>query len=253
MTPPSKPSHIDLEDIARFDELAKQWWNVDGPMKPLHDFTPVRIQYILDSLKKAGKSNPNTSADMPLKGLNILDIGCGGGLLAEPFARLGATVMGIDASEGAIEAANCHAEQQGLNITYQAIDSTDLASQDEFIQRFDCVYASEVIEHVTDRDAFLAAMAKLVKTDGVVLLTTINKSLPALLGAKLAAEYILGLVPAGTHDFNKFIRPQQLTQECARHGIFIDNVTGFIPQIGGGFKCSSVTAINYGVCGRRHR
>ena len=248
----SSASHIDPEDIARFENLADQWWDTDGPMEPLHAFTPVRIQYILDCLKKAGRLSQNTTRQ-PLHGLRILDIGCGGGLLAEPLSRLGADMMGIDASEGAIKAARIHASQQNLDISYHTADSTDLAHNPEFKGAFDLVYASEVIEHVTDRKVFLKAMAQLVKRDGLVILTTINQTLAALLGAKIAAEYLLKIVPAGTHDFHKFVRPKQLANECKEQGILVHNITGFVPQIGGGFTSSSITAINYGVCGRRQQ
>ena len=250
-TPTSSASvQIDPEDIARFDALALQWWDVDGPMQPLHAFTPVRMDYIVDCLRKAGLASRDLKQPTPLSGVRMLDIGCGGGLLAEPCARLGAEMTAIDASEGAISAARHHSQHQGLSIAYHATDSTSLSQQPDFQHYFDCVYASEVIEHVASRADFLASVAQLVKPGGLVILTTINQSLPALIGAKIAAEYLLGLVPRGTHDFAKFIRPRQLARECADVGIEVDDITGFVPRLGGGFARSSVTAINYGLSGR---
>ena len=181
---------------------------------------------------------------------SVLDIGCGGGLLAEPIARLGAKVTGIDASEGAIMAAKAHAEQQNLDIDYLLTSSEDMTREAKNRARFDFIYASEVIEHVTDRPAFIAAMAAMLKPDGIVAITTINKSLPALLLAKFAAEYIVRIVPAGTHQFNQFVSPQTLQNECAVSGILIDDVTGFVPDLKGGFKFATVTAINYGISGQ---
>ena len=243
-------SSVDDADIARFDQLAAQWWDVAGAMKPLHQFTPVRIDYISNCIRRAGLSGMRHPT-LLLSGLKVLDVGCGGGLLAEPLARLGAEITAIDASQGAIMAAQAHARQQNLAIDYRATSSEALLAEDGYAGRFDLVYASEVIEHVNDRNSFLSALAGLVRPDGLVIITTINKSVPALLGAKIAAEYLLNLVPRGTHEFDKFITPRQLVSECAEHNIAIDNITGFVPRLSGGFRCSSVTAVNYGVCGRR--
>ena len=241
-----KRSTIDTEDIARFDALAAEWWDPRGAMRPLHQFTPIRVDYLLKCARRAGLLQSSGRLD----NIEILDIGCGGGLLAEPIARLGAKVTGIDASEGAIMAAKAHAEQQNLDIDYLLISSEDMTREAKNRARFDFIYASEVIEHVTDRPAFIAAMAAMLKPDGIVAITTINKSLPALLLAKFAAEYIVRIVPAGTHQFNQFVSPQTLQNECAASGILIDDVTGFVPDLKGGFKFAAVTAINYGISGQ---
>jgi len=240
---------IDADDIDRFDRQADQWWNPDGPMKPLHLFTPVRINYILTVARRAGLSGATGQA-APLDGRRFLDVGCGGGLLAEPLARLGAQMTAIDASAGAITAAQHHAEQQGLEIDYRHMPVEELAAQPDKTGHFDLIYASEIIEHVSDRDMFLQSIARLLAPQGVVVFTTISKTVPALMLAKFAAEYVLNLVPRGTHEFDKFIRPEQLSCECAAAGILIDDVTGFIPTPGGGFRFSSVTAVNYGASGQ---
>lgn len=241
---------IDAEDISRFDRQAGDWWNPDGPMKPLHLFTPVRVDYILSAARRAGLTVTDTAADAPLAGRAVLDVGCGGGLLAEPLTRLGGQVTAIDASDGAVATARQHATDQGLDIDYRHMPVEELAGQTDMAGRFDVIYASEIIEHVSDRDIFLQAIARLLKPEGVVVITTISKSVPALLLAKFAAEYVLNLVPRGTHQFDKFIRPEQLSRECADAGILIDDVTGFVPAPGGGFRFSSVTAVNYGASGQ---
>jgi len=248
----SQTQSVDEADVARFDQLAAQWWDDTGAMKPLHQFTPVRIEYILNCIRRAGLSR-DLSVHQPLAGLKLLDVGCGGGLLAEPLARLGADITAIDASQGAIHAAKTHAQKQKLAIDYKQMSSESLLAETGYAGRFEVVYASEVIEHVKDRHSFLSTLAQLVRPDGLVIITTINKSVPALLAAKLAAEYLLNLVPRGTHEFDKFITPRQLVAECADHAISIEDITGFVPRLSGGFRCSSMTAVNYGVCGRRLR
>jgi len=176
----------------------------------------------------------------------MLDIGCGGGLLAEPMARLGATVTGIDVTEAAIMAATAHAKQGGLDIDYLCSTAEDLASTGV---TFDVIYASEVIEHVADRGLFIKAIASMLDPKGVVIVTTINRSLPALLLAKFALEYVVRLVPAGTHDPRKFVRPNELRREFAAAGIMLDDMTGLAPRPGGGFKQTGSLAINYAASG----
>ena len=182
----------------------------------------------------------------PLTGLRILDIGCGGGLLAEPMARLGATVTGIDATEAAIMAATAHAKQANLNIDYHCSTAEDLASTDI---TFDVIYASEVIEHVANRGLFIKAIASILDPQGVVIVTTINRSLPALLLAKFALEYVVRLVPAGTHDPRKFVRPNELRREFAAAGIMLDDMTGLAPRPSGGFTQTGSLAVKYAASG----
>ena len=234
----------DQTEIDNFAALSDQWWDQKGPMAPLHAFTPVRIDYILQSI---GRFFPiKTGAKPSLAGLKILDIGCGGGLLSEPMARLGAEVTGIDVTAPAISAAKIHAESMQLAIDYQVITAEDLAASSA---KFDVIYASEVIEHVADRPLFVKAIATMLAPNGVVVITTINRSLPALVFAKFALEYIVRLVPAGTHDPRKFVRPAELRAEFAATGIALDDMTGFAPCPGGGFMPIGSLAINYAASG----
>ena len=234
----------DQTEIDNFAALSNQWWDQKGPMAPLHAFTPVRIDYILQSI---GRFFPIKTGPKPsLAGLKILDIGCGGGLLAEPMARLGAEVTGIDVTAPAISAAKIHAESMQLAIDYQVITAEDLAAS---CAKFDVIYASEVIEHVADRPLFVKAIATMLAPNGVVVITTINRSLPALVFAKFALEYIVRLVPAGTHDPRKFVRPAELRAEFAAAGIVLDDMTGFAPCPGGGFMPIGSLAINYAASG----
>ena len=238
----------DQREIDNFATLSDHWWDMRGPIAPLHAFTPIRIDYILANIERfwPKKARLAAPAARPLTGLRILDVGCGGGLLAEPLARLGATVTGIDVTEAAIMAATAHAKQTGLDIDYRCITVEDLASTGT---TFDVVYASEVIEHVADRGLFIKAIASMLHPKGVVIVTTINRSLPALLLAKFALEYVVRLVPAGTHDPQKFVRPSELRQEFAVAGIILDDMIGLTPGPGGGFKQTGSLAINYAASG----
>ena len=238
----------DQREIDNFAALSDQWWDPAGPMAPLHAFTPIRIDYILANIERFWPvaARAEASRAQPLTGLRILDIGCGGGLLAEPMARLGGSVTGTDVTEAAITAAALHASQNGLDIDYQCCTAETLASSGT---RFDVIYASEVIEHVADRALFIEAIARMLQPQGVVIITTINRSLPALLLAKFALEYIVRLVPAGTHDPRKFVRPAELRSEFAAAGIMLDDITGLAPRASGGFRQTGSLAINYAASG----
>ena len=238
----------DQREIDNFAALSDQWWDPAGPMAPLHAFTPIRIDYILANIERFWPVTARAEASraQPLTGLRILDIGCGGGLLAEPMARLGGSVTGTDVTEAAITAAALHASQNGLDIDYQCCTAETLASSGA---RFDVIYASEVIEHVADRGLFIEAIARMLQPQGVVIITTINRSLPALLLAKFALEYIVRLVPAGTHDPRKFVRPAELRAEFAAAGIMLDDITGLAPRASGGFRQTGSLAINYAASG----
>ena len=238
----------DQREIDNFSALSDQWWDSAGPMAPLHAFTPIRIDYILANIERFWPvaARAEASHAQPLTGLRILDIGCGGGLLAEPMARLGGSVTGTDVTETAITAAALHASQNGLDIDYQCCTAETLASSGA---RFDVIYASEVIEHVADRALFIEAIARMLEPQGVVIITTINRSLPALLLAKFALEYIVRLVPAGTHDPRKFVRPAELRAEFAAAGIMLDDITGLAPRASGGFRQTGSLAINYAASG----
>ena len=238
----------DQREIDNFDAVSDQWWHMHGPMAPLHAFTPIRIDYILANIERfwPRKARPAATGLHPLTGLRILDIGCGGGLIAEPMTRLGATVTGIDVSMSAILAATAHANQSGLDIKYKCRTAENLASTGT---TFDVICASEVIEHVADRGLFIRAIASMLVPQGVVIVTTINRSLPALLLAKFGLEYVLRLVPIGTHDPQKFVQPNELRREFAKVGIVLDDMTGLAPRLGGGFKQVSSLAVNYAASG----
>jgi 2-polyprenyl-6-hydroxyphenyl methylase/3-demethylubiquinone-9 3-methyltransferase len=238
----------DQREIDNFAALSGQWWDTRGPMAPLHAFTPIRMDYILANIERFWPkiTRPAATALHPLTGVRILDIGCGGGLLAEPMARLGATVTGIDITEAAIKAATAHAKQSGLDIDYNCCTIEELAKTGK---SFEVICASEVIEHVADRGLFIKAIASMLDPNGVVIVTTINRSLPALLFAKFALEYVVQLVPAGTHDPKKFVRPSELCNEFAAVGIVIDDITGLAPRLSGGFKQTGSLAINYAASG----
>ncbi|MDF1792447.1 MAG: bifunctional 2-polyprenyl-6-hydroxyphenol methylase/3-demethylubiquinol 3-O-methyltransferase UbiG, partial [Thalassobaculaceae bacterium] len=197
---------VDGADVDRFAKLAERWWDPDGPHGPLHRFVPVRMQVIRDTLAPLAKTS---SGRRVLADLKVLDIGCGGGLLSEPMARLGATVTGVDADAAGIAAAIAHAGEMGLDIDYRAGAAEDLAAEGA---RFDAVVASEVIEHVADKPAFVAALATLLRPGGVLVLTTINRTARSRAQAIVAAEYILRWVPRGTHDWNQFPKPAELSE-----------------------------------------
>ena len=240
----------DQKEIDNFAAMSSRWWDMDGPMAPLHDFTPVRIDYILDSVRRIG-TGPTAVDGSAVDGLRVLDIGCGGGLLAEPMARLGGIVTGIDATAEAIEAARQHAASSGLRIDYRCVTAEDLAASGA---RFDLIYASEVIEHVADRRLFATAIASMLAPGGTVVVTTINRTLASLALAKVALEYVFRLVPAGTHDPARFVKPSELRGEFAAAGIVLDDMTGFAPRparrIGAnGFARTASLAVNYGASG----
>ncbi len=203
-------------EVARFSALAEQWWDPAGKFKPLHKLNPTRLAYIREHvLENFGLDG---SKRFPLKGLKILDIGCGGGLLCEPMARLGAEVTGVDASERNISIAKIHAEQSGLEINYLATTSEELAAKGE---QFDVVLNMEVVEHVADVPLFLKSCSDLVKPGGLMFIATINRTAKAYALAILGAEYILRWLPKGTHSFEKFLTPEEITSIIKRNSMSI--------------------------------
>ena len=250
----SYTSSQDKKDTAQFDQLGESWWDMDGPMAPLHHFTPVRLRFIQDMIARYGKmpNHDKTRPQQPLAGLRILDVGCGGGLLAEPLARLGADVTAIDASVPAIEAAKRHAKAENLKIDYRACLSETLAADISAgtMPAFDIVYSSEVIEHVASRLTFLEAIRHCLKDDGLVIITTINRTMAALATVKIGAEYITGHIPKGTHQYEKFVTPDELQDDCLTAGILLDHFTGFVPSLKGGFRTSSFMGVNYAAAGQ---
>lgn len=198
----------DAEEIGKFSRLAQEWWDGEGPFGILHRMNPVRLQFIRSSAES--HFDKDSHALEPFKGLDILDIGCGGGLVSEPLARLGGTVMGIDASGDAIEVAQAHQDLMGasLALSYQCAQPEDLLPARE--SSFDIITALEIIEHVADVELFLKSCSRLLKPGGLLILSTLNRTIASYIGAILAAEYVLRWVPQGTHQWNKFIRPEEL-------------------------------------------
>ena len=195
---------INKEEIQKFSKLAEEWWDVNGKFKPLHMFNPIRIEYITEKIKihfKLKKVKPNY-----LEGLNILDIGCGGGLISEPMARLGANVTGIDASEKNINIAKLHSKKNGLKINYLNTSPENL----EHIEKFDIILNLEIVEHVNNVNLYIKSCYKLLKKNGLMFTATLNRSFISYIKAIIGAEYILRWLPIGTHDWNKFIKPEEL-------------------------------------------
>lgn len=212
---------VDAGEIARFSAMAAEWWDPRGKFRPLHKFNPVRLGYIRSQV--CAHFGLDESAREPLKGLRLLDIGCGGGLLSEPMTRLGAEVVGADAGEANIKTASVHAAEQGLAIDYRATTAEALAEAGE---KFDVILNMEVIEHVADVDAFLAACAAMLKPEGMMICATLNRTLKALGLAVIGAEYVLGWLPRGTHDWRKFITPQEFERHLQRQKLKVNHLTG---------------------------
>ncbi len=218
---PSPDASIDAEEVAQFDALAGEWWNPDGKLRPLHRINPARLEYLRDRMCRHFGRDP--LAPRVLDGLDILDIGCGGGLICEPLGRLGARVTGIDPSHKTIGAAQAHARTMALAIDYRATTAAALAAEGA---RFDAVLALEVVEHVADLDAFLAALAELTRPGGMAVIATLNRTVKSFAFAIVGAEYVLGWLPRGTHDWNRFLRPSELTAALRRAGLTVTDLTG---------------------------
>src|SRR6185312_6430958 len=211
---------IDPAEIAKFSALAAEWWDPAGKFAPLHKFNPVRLAFIRqEALAHFGRP----AALRPFEGLSLLDIGCGGGLLAEPMARLGFAVTGVDASEKNIGTARAHAAESSLAINYRAASAESLAAEGLC---FDVVLNMEVVEHVADVGAYLRACAALVKPGGLTVVATLNRTLKALALAKIGAEYVLGWLPRGTHDWNRFIAPSELRTALEEAGLNVWKTQG---------------------------
>jgi len=213
---------LDESEVAKFARLAGEWWDPNGAFAPLHKFNPVRLQFIRDCA--AAQFCRDARSVRPFAGLSLLDLGCGGGLVAEPMARLGFEVTGCDAGVDAVRAAETHARENGLSLSYRVATAEDLAEENA---GFDMVLALEIVEHVADMDAFTRTAAGLVKPGGLLVIATINRTLKSLALAKIAAEYVLRWVPAGTHDWNRFIPPARLTAALEAGGLSVVRRQGF--------------------------
>jgi len=213
-------STVNKDEIEKFSKLADEWWDVNGKFKPLHMFNPVRIEYILDITTSHFKIDK--SKKLPLNNLKILDIGCGGGLISEPMTRLGSKITAIDASKKNISIAKAHAKKSNLNITYLNNVPENLNTQD----KFDVILNLEVIEHVENIDLYLESCFKLLKPKGIMFTATLNRTLTSYIKAIVGAEYILRWLPVGTHDWNKFIKPEELEKKITDLKFSIINLTG---------------------------
>jgi 2-polyprenyl-6-hydroxyphenyl methylase/3-demethylubiquinone-9 3-methyltransferase len=218
-----KPSTIDAAEVERFSALAAEWWNPNGKFRPLHKFNPVRLAYIRDQVAERFGRDPREAR--PFKGLRFLDIGCGGGLLCEPMARLGAEVVGADASSTNIEVAKLHAAEAAVSVDYRATTAEDLADSGE---KFDVILNMEVVEHVADIDLFVAKCGEMVKPGGIMFVATINRTLKALGLAIIGAEYVLRWLPRGTHQFGKLVRPDELEKALTGAAMSVIDRTGVI-------------------------
>lgn len=240
-------STINDAEIAKFTAMAEQWWDPNGKFKPLHKFNPVRLSYIRDNLLLHFGRDGN--AMRPFEGLTILDVGCGGGLLCEPLARLGATVTGIDAAERNIAIARLHAEQSGLDIDYRATTSEALAAEGK---TFDMVLNMEVVEHVDNVPLYMKSCADLVKPGGLMLTATLNRTARAWALAIVGAERILRWLPKGTHDWNKFLTPDEIKTLLTRNGLIVTGETGVVfHPLADEWRRSHDMAINYMVMAER--
>lgn len=216
-------STLDYKEVEKFSIIADEWWDPNGKFKPLHQFNPERIIYIKEKIIKHFKINETTSK--PLKNIKIIDIGCGGGLVCEPLSNLGSEVTGIDASEKNIEVAKIHSKKTGINICYQK----SLVEDFDKNNKFHVVLALEIIEHVSNPHEFIENCCKLVDENGILIISTINKTIKSLLTAKIAAEYILKWLPIGTHDWSKFLKPSQIHEyvNLSKIPLVIDELVGF--------------------------
>ena len=238
---------INDAEIAKFTAMAEEWWDPKGKFKPLHKFNPVRMGYIREHL--LAHFGLDGAAMRPLEGLSILDVGCGGGLLCEPLARLGATVTGIDAAERNIAIARLHADKSGLAIDYQATTSEALAAQGK---TFDMVLNMEVVEHVDNVPLYMKSCADLVKPGGLMLTATLNRTARAYAFAIVGAERILRWLPVGTHDWNKFLTPDEIKTLIARNGLVVTAETGVVfHPLADEWRRSPDMAINYMVMAER--
>ncbi|WAC29178.1 bifunctional 2-polyprenyl-6-hydroxyphenol methylase/3-demethylubiquinol 3-O-methyltransferase UbiG [Ancylobacter sp. SL191] len=232
---------VDPREVERFAALAAEWWNPRGKMRVLHKFNPVRLAYLREHLTAHFGRDPR--AIRPLEGLRLVDIGCGGGLLSEPLARMGADVVGIDPAERNVRIAGLHAQESGVPVDYRATTAEALADAGE---RFDVVMAMEVVEHVADVGLFLARASEMVKPGGLMIAATLNRTKRAFALAIVGAEYVLGWLPKGTHDWNKFVTPEELEAALAAGGLSVIDRQGVVfNPLADEWRRSSDLSINY--------
>ena len=238
---------IDQAEVDRFSAMAAEWWDPTGKFRPLHKFNPVRLTYIRDMV--CGQFGRDPRAHRPLEGLRILDIGCGGGLLSEPIARMGADVLGADASEKNIGIAKAHAAGSGVPVDYRAVTAEALAEAGE---SFDVVLNMEVVEHVSDVDFFLTTCASMVRPGGMTFVATINRTMKAAALAIFAAENVLRWLPRGTHQYEKLVRPEEIEKPLNAAGLTVTDRTGvFFNPLLNQWNLSKDMDVNYMLVARR--
>jgi 2-polyprenyl-6-hydroxyphenyl methylase/3-demethylubiquinone-9 3-methyltransferase len=232
---------VDPQEIDKFNRLAAEWWDPHGKFRPLHAFNPVRLQFIRDTA--ARHFDRDASSLQPFTGLSLLDIGCGGGLLSEPAARMGFSVLGADASEKNVKTASAHAAGSKLDLTYRATTAETLAREGA---QFDLILNMEVIEHVADLGGFISACARLLKPHGTMVVATLNRTLKSLALAKIGAEYVLRWLPPGTHDWNRFVRPNELQAYLKAAGLTVSGIQGVVfDPLRWEWRLSSDADVNY--------
>ena len=230
---------VNKKEIDKFSKMADEWWDPEGKFKPLHKFNPIRINYIKENIINNFKLKNKTK---PLTGISILDIGCGGGLLSEPMSRMGAKVTGIDASDKNVKIAKLHSKKNKLNINYLCSSPEKLKIK----KKFDVILNMEIVEHVEDIDFFLKSCSKLLKKNGIMFVATINRTLKSYLFAIIGAEYVLRWLPIGTHEWEKFITPDELIKIQKKNNLKLDALTGMkFNIIKDEWKISNDQSINY--------
>jgi 2-polyprenyl-6-hydroxyphenyl methylase/3-demethylubiquinone-9 3-methyltransferase len=241
MTAPSATQSIDPGEVSRFSAMAGEWWDANGPMRPLHRLNPIRLAYIKERIARHFERDP--AGSRALDGLRILDIGCGAGLVSEPLCRMGAAVTGVDPSPEIIAAARLHAEEGGLAIDYRATTAEALAAAGE---RFDVVLMLEVVEHVADVPAFVSTVGALARPGGLVVASTINRTLKSFALAIVGAEYVLRWLPPGTHSYDKLVTPDELAAAFSAAGLEPVDETGvmYVP-VADRFRLTSDMDVNY--------
>ncbi len=241
MTGAARTSSVDPAEIAKFDRIARDWWDPNGPMRPLHRINPVRLRWLREEACRHFSRDARVA--FPFEGLDVLDVGCGAGLLSEPLARLGGAVVALDPARANIEAARRHAEAGGLAIDYRAETVEAVAGRGE---RYDLVVAMEVVEHVADVDAFVGACAAALRPDGLLLMATINRTLRSFALAIVGAEYVLRWLPRGTHDWERFVTPDELRRATLRAGLAGFGTRGMMfNPLADEWRLVSDTAVNY--------
>lgn len=217
------PPSVDPDDVARFSAIAEEWWDLDGPFRPLHQLNPARLAYLRQVIGAHFRRDP--AEVRPFTGLAVLDIGCGGGLVAEPMARLGAQVTGVDASARNIAVASAHAAGQALSIGYRATTAEELAEEGA---SFDVILALEIIEHTADPASFLTSCRRMLRPGGIIVLSTLNRTTKSFMLGIVGAEYLLRWVPRGTHDWRKFMRPSELARALRAAGFELCGLKGLV-------------------------